>query len=270
MKPPIKWVGSKRQLLPEIRKYYPKEFNFYYEPFLGAGSVLFDLQPKNAIVNDINEELINCYIQIKNNPDKVVDFLKQLPNTEQQYYHIRNLDKQDNYRLFNDEFRAARFIYINKNGFNGLWRVNKQNKCNVPYGKHKSEYKPDVETIMNVSNYLQNNNINFFNIDFELVLKSAQKGDFIYYDSPYWPLSETSNFTNYTKDGFTKDDQIRLRNCFKELSERGCYCSLSNSYCDFILDLYKDFNIIEIQAKRNVNCDGEKRGKISEVLIKNY
>ncbi len=235
-------------------------------------AVLFDLQPNNAIVNDINEELINCYTQIKDNPEKVIHELEtQCINTEERYYQIRNWDQSNFWpNYFQPWERAARFIYINKNGFNGLWRVNKQNKCNVPYGKHLGEYKPNIETITNVSNYLKNNNIEFLNVDFEQAIKNAHRLDFIYFDSPYFPISETSNFTNYTKNGFTKDDQTRLRNCFKKLSERGCYCLLSNSDTEFIRELYKEFNIIEVQAKRNINSKSDKRGKIGELLIKNY
>lgn len=267
----LKWVGSKRQLLPEIKKYIPKEFNFYYEPFLGSGAVLFDLQPKKAIINDTNKELINCYITIRDFPNEVIHELNHYFNTEKDYYRIRKWDQSNFWPdYFQTWERAARFIYINKNGFNGLWRVNKQNQCNVPYGKHEGKYKPDVETIMNVSNYLKNNDIEILNNDFEVVLENAKDKDFVYIDSPYDIISDTANFTNYTKDGFTKNDQIRLRNCFVRLSNEGCFCLLSNADTEFIRELYKDFEIISVEARRNINSDGNKRGKVGEVLVRNY
>ena len=271
LKPFLKWIGGKRQLLPIIKQYIPKEYNTYFEPFVGAGAVLFELQPKTSVINDLNEELINCYIQIKQNPWFIVEYLKQFSQdySEQHYYQIRNIDRDDNWSDYSAPFRAARMIYLNKTGFNGLYRVNKQGYFNVPYGKH-SNYMPDIETIMQVSQYLKNNNVKFNNIDFELAVKQADKNDFVYFDSPYDIISDTANFTSYTKEGFTKDDQIRLRDCFKELSERGCCCMLSNAGTDFIKDLYKDFTIVDVEATRVLNCKSDKRGKVPEVLIMNY
>jgi DNA adenine methylase len=273
LKSPLKWTGSKRQLLPEIRKYYPKNFNTYYEPFLGSAAVLFDLQPKNAWVNDLNWELINLYSVIKNNLDELIHELETqcCIDTKERYYQIRKWDRSLQWpKYFQSWEIAARTIYLNKTGFNGLYRLNKQGKFNVPYGKHETPFKPNIENLKEVSKYLNDNNIIMTFHDFELAVKDAEKEDFVYFDSPYYPISETSNFTSYTKDGFNKEDQIRLKNCFEELSNRGCYCLLSNSYCDFIKDLYKDFEIIEVKATRMINSKGNGRGKISEVLIKNY
>lgn len=267
----VRWAGSKRQLLPTLKQYIPKEYNVYYEPFVGSGTLLFYLQPTNAIINDLNEELINCYRVIEDYPDKLIEELQRgYLDTEKRYYEIRKWDRSFNWPTYFQPWeRAARFIYLNKTGFNGLYRINKEGYFNVPYGKH-GNFKPDIETIMEISKYLNDNNITITNVDFELAVKDTDKNDFIYFDSPYHPLSKTANFTNYTKDGFTKDDQIRLRNCFKELSERGCYCMLSNACTDFVKDLYKDFNIVEIEATRMINCDKNKRGKVPEVLILNY
>lgn len=268
----LKWVGSKRQLLPEIRKYYPVKFDTYFEPFLGAANVLFDLKPKKAIINDVNWELINCYEQIRDNPQELRDCLRifQSFDNEEYYYKIRNIDLTDDYKTKPNEWKAARTIYLNKTCFNGLYRVNKDGHFNVPYANHKNKFNFDRENILDIHYYLSRNDILIQNVDFELSVKCAHEYDFIYFDPVYYPLSDTSNFTSYTKDGFNKDDQIRLKNCFDDLTNRGCYCLLSNSHCDFILNLYKDYEIIEVKAKRNVNCDGNGRGKISEVLVKNY
>lgn len=272
IKPFLHWVGGKRQLLPEIKKYIPKEYNIYYEPFLGAGAVLFELHPKIAIVNDCNIELVNCYKTIRDHLNHLLEeFNKDYFNNEKRYYEIRNWDRSDKWPAFFQPWeQTARTIYLNKTCFNGLYRVNSKGQFNVPYGKHKHEFKIETDTFKNIRDYLANNSISILNTDFSQAIKNATKEDFVYFDPPYLPISETSNFTSYTKDGFTKNDQIRLRDCFKELSERGCYCMLSNSGADLIKELYKDFNIIDIKATRVLNCKANKRGKIPEVLILNY
>jgi DNA adenine methylase len=269
IKPFLKWCGGKRQLLPIIRQYVPKEYNTYYEPFVGAGAVLFDLQPKKAIINDLNEELIDCYMSVRDNIEEVITYLKLFKDTKEYYYSIRELDRNPSMDMLNCSFRAARTIYLNKTGFNGIYRVNKSGYFNIPYGKHEP-YEPDIETIKAVSQYLKNNNVLIHSVDFEIAVEHTKAKDFIYLDSPYDTISDTANFTSYTKEGFTKDDQIRLRDCFKRMSDKDCYCMLSNAGTDFIKDLYKDFNIVDIEATRMLNCKGDKRGKVSEVLIMNY
>lgn len=270
VKPFLKWIGGKRQLLPELKKYIPEKFQIYYEPFVGAGALFFHLQPKRAVVNDYNKELINCYHAIRDKVTEVIEYLDTFENNEETYYKIRNMDRLDNWHNYPDAFKAARTIYLNRTCFNGLYRVNSQGYFNVPYGKHKNPFIPEKDTLIDVSNYLKTNNIEIHNVDFADVVSSATKYDFIYFDPPYDPVSDTSNFTSYTSNGFAKQDQIRLRNCFEELTKKGCKCMLSNSATDFIKDLYKDFKIIEVQAKRSINCKGNKRGKIPEVIIMNY
>lgn len=270
VKPFLRWVGGKRQLLPEIKKYIPKEYNTYYEPFVGAGAVLFELQPKRAVINDLNEELINCYYTIREDVLGVIEELKKMDDTEEQYYKIRNMDRENDWWSYPNTFQTARTIYLNKTGFNGLYRVNSKGYFNVPYGKHKTKFIPDENNLIDVSNYLKNNEIKIHNVDFANAVEHARAKDFIYFDPPYDPISDTSNFTNYITNGFNKDDQRRLYYTFKELSNRGCYCMLSNASTDFIKELYKDFHIIEVQANRVLNCKGNKRGKVSEVLILNY
>jgi DNA adenine methylase len=270
IKPFLHWVGGKRQLLPLIKQYIPKQYNVYYEPFLGAAAVLFDIQPKIAVVNDFNSELVNCYESIRDDLVNVIGRLELFPEDEESYYKIRSMDRDIGWKNSDNSFKAARTIYLNKTCFNGLYRVNSKGQFNVPYGKHKKKFEIEKDTLVDVSTYLNNTSISILNTDFSQAIKGADKGDFIYFDPPYDPVSDTSNFTSYTTEGFDKKDQTRLFYTFKELSDRGCYCMLSNAGTDFIKDLYKEFKIVEVQATRVLNCKGDKRGKVSEVLIMSY
>lgn len=268
--PFLKWAGGKRQLLPEIRKYIPKKINTYYEPFLGAGAVLFDIQPKKAVINDINTELINTYIAIRDHVDELINDLKKHKNEKEYFYAIRDLDRKEEFKKLSLVERASRIIYLNKTCFNGLFRVNSQGHFNVPFGKYKNPQIVNEIVLRAVHNYLNSNDITILNVDFEKAVENAKKGDFIYFDPPYDPVSDTSSFTGYSLYGFDKDDQIRLRDLFVELDKRGCKVLLSNSATDFIKDLYKDFHIEVISANRNINANASRRGKIDEVLVMNY
>jgi len=268
--PFLKWAGGKRQLLPEIRKYVPKKFNTYYEPFVGAGAVLFDIQPKKAVINDINLELINTYKVIKDNVDELIEDLKKHKNEKDYFYEIRDLDRKEEFKELSLVERSSRIIYLNKTCFNGLFRVNSQGQFNVPFGKYKNPQIVNEIVLRAVHNYLNSNDVTILNEDFETVVANAKKGDFIYFDPPYDPVSDTSSFTGYSLDGFNKDDQIRLRDTFVELDKKGCKVLLSNSATDFIKDIYKDFHIEIVSASRNINSVASKRGKIDEVLVMNY
>ena len=271
IQPFLKWAGGKRQLLPEIRKYIPKRMGTYYEPFLGGGAVLFDLQPKKAVINDINSELINTYLVIKNNVDELIEDLRKHENTSDYYYKIRDLDRDKNrFSKLSDVEKASRLIYLNKTCFNGLFRVNSQGQFNVPFGRYKNPNIVNEFVLRAVSHYLNNNEVKILNGDFADAVSSAKKGDFVYFDSPYDPVSETASFTGYTLGGFNKDEQIRLRDLFVDLDKRGCKVLLSNSATDFIKDLYKDYHIEIVSATRNINSIATKRGKIDEVLVLNY
>ncbi|WP_210766323.1 DNA adenine methylase [Caldifermentibacillus hisashii] len=271
IQPFLKWAGGKRQLLPEIRKYIPKRMGTYYEPFLGGGAVLFDLQPKKAVINDINSELINTYLVIKNNVDELIEDLRKHENTSDYYYKIRDLDRDKNrFSKLSDVEKASRLIYLNKTCFNGLFRVNSQGQFNVPFGRYKNPNIVNEFVLRAVSHYLNNNEVKILNGDFADAVSSAKKGDFVYFDSPYDPVSETASFTGYTLGGFNKDEQIRLRDLFVDLDKRGCKVLLSNSATDFIKDLYKDYHIEIVSATRNINSIATKRGKIDEVLVMNY
>jgi DNA adenine methylase len=264
IKSPIKWAGGKTQLLSQIKPLYPKRFNLYLEPFVGGGAVFFDLQPDNALLLDSNFELINFYQVVKDNPSELLKDLEGHRNEKDYYYEVRSLDPTQ----MGSIERASRFLFMNKTCFNGLWRVNKKGKFNVPFGRYKKPNFWDRENLYMVSVALQNTEV--ICSDFSSVLEYATPGSFVYLDPPYHPLSETSNFTSYTKDSFGKEEQIRLANVFRELDERNCNVMLSNSDTEFIKSLYKDFDITVVYARRAINSKGNKRGPVSELVIRNY
>ena len=272
-KPFVKWAGGKRQIVDKLLMYAPDEFNTYYEPFVGGGALLFELSPKKAVINDSNKELINVYNVLRNEEKfkKMCSILNtyEKNNSEEFYYELRNKDRnKSSFDRLSDYKRAGRTIYLNKACFNGLYRVNSKNEFNVPFGKKTKVNTYDIGNLITVSNYLTMNDIKILNVDFEDSVKDAQKGDFIYFDPPY--DSETSIFNSYTEDGFGKDEQRRLAKVYKELSNKGCYVMLSNNNTTLIKELYKNFNIHIIEAKRSINSNGKKRGKVEEVIITNY
>ena len=281
LKPFVKWVGGKRQLLKEISKYLPKSYNKYFEPFLGAGAVFLHLQPSKAVVNDMNEELINAYEVIQNDVDNLIDELKkhESNNTKEYYYDIRQWDRDETkFNNLSDVKKAARFIYMNRVGYNGLYRVNRNGQFNVPYGRYKNPKIADEVLLRNLSKYLNNNNVTILSEDFEEAVKDVSSGDLVYFDPPYDPINVTSSFTQYQKDGFGKEEQKRLKLCSDALVRKGAKVILSNSNTQFIKDLYNNkidfvksevgyYFISLVDARRSVNSKANKRGKIKEVLI---
>ncbi|HIK32316.1 MAG TPA: DNA adenine methylase [Oscillatoriales cyanobacterium M59_W2019_021] len=276
VKPFLKWAGGKRQLLPEIRRYIPHKIQgTYYEPFVGGGAVFFDLQPKKAVINDSNSELINCYEVIRDSVDDLIEELRkhQQKHSEEYYYEIRGWDRRKEYPQNKSKLeRAARIIFLNKTCYNGLFRVNSQGQFNVPFGRNKNTNIFDEAVLLAVSKYLnaKQNNIEIINKDFEAALRTAKKGDFIYFDPPYDPVSSTASFTGYDVNGFNRDEQKRLKEVVDDLNSRGCQILLSNAYTDFISDLYCDYRKIKISATRAINSNALKRGKVDEILVKNY
>lgn len=275
--PFLKWAGGKRQLLPEIHKYIPKKFDTYFEPFIGAGAVLFDLQHKKAVMNDVNVELVNVYNVVKYSVDELINQLKNHEAEHKErgqdyFYEVRVLDRQPEYKDLDPVERASRLIYLNKTCFNGLYRVNSRGQFNVPFGKYKNPQIVNELVLRAVHEYLHSNDISILNTDFTEAVASAQKGDFVYFDPPYDPVSTTSSFTSYSLDGFSRDDQVRLRDLCVDLDKRGVKFLLSNSATDFIIEIYKEAGfIVEIvSATRSINSVASKRGKIDEVLIRNY
>ncbi|MBD2666093.1 putative adenine-specific DNA methyltransferase [Richelia sinica FACHB-800] len=273
VKPFLKWAGGKRQLVPLILgNYLPKNYNYqtYYEPFLGGGAVLFALQPKKAVINDSNTELINCYKVVKESVEELIDSLKKHQNNENYYYEIRDWDRDNGFHKRTPIERASRIIFLNKTCYNGLFRVNSQGQFNVPFGKYKNPNILDVAVLKAVSKYLNENEITILNSDFQDALKDAKKGDFIYIDPPYDPVSDTASFTGYDIQGFNKDEQIRLKETFAALDKRGCKVLLSNAYTKFIVDLYNDYKWSKVSAIRSINSNAQKRGKVDEILVRNY
>lgn len=269
--PVLKWVGGKRQLLDEITPRIPKRFTSYCEPFLGGGAVLFSLQPKKAIVNDLNTDLMIVYTVIRDDVDMLIDSLKKHENTPEYFYTIRDLDRNKlSYQSMSNVEKASRLIYLNKTCYNGLFRVNLSGEFNSPFGHYKNPNIVNEPVLRAVSKYFNSNNITFFSGDFAETLQHVKKGGFVYLDPPYDPVSDTANFTGYNKGGFDRNEQIRLKKCCDELNQRGVKFMLSNSATDFIKDLYKDYYINIVKAKRSINSDASKRGAIEEVLITNY
>lgn len=270
--PILKWVGGKRQLLDTINPLIPKKITTYVEPFVGGGAVLFDLQPKKAIINDFNGELINVYRVVKENSHELLNLLEKHDelNSEEYYYKIRELDRTENYKVMSDVEKAARIIYLNKTCFNGLFRVNQSGQFNSPYGKYKNPNIINKPAISAMSNYFNENNIKILEGDYKQALKGLRKGSFVYFDPPYMPISTSSSFTGYTENGFSEKDQIELKKECDKLNARGINFLLSNSNHPLIRELYKDYEIITVKARRSINSNGNKRGEINEVLVRNY
>lgn len=272
MQPFTKWTGGKRQLLPILRSYMPEKYNCYFEPFIGGGALFFDLVPQKAVINDFNEELMNTYTQIKNNPTSLIELLTEHKknNSKDYYLKVRSVDRDETITRMSDVERAARLMYMLRVDFNGLYRVNSKNQFNVPYGKYKNPKIIDRELIYQISDYLNENDIRMLSTDFEEAVSQAKRGDFVYFDPPYIPLNETSSFTSYTHEDFTYEEQVRLRNVFKQLDKKGVYVMLSNSSSPLALKLYQDYNIHFVDAVRTNGAKTESRKKIKEIIVTNY
>jgi DNA adenine methylase len=271
VKPFIKWAGGKKQLIEQLVPLFPEKIESYFEPFVGSGIVAFFLlknhpEIKKIYLSDINEELITTYLVVKSNINELVKLLKDYKrkHSKEFYYKIRS---QDIKTLSKVEI-AARFIYLNKTCFNGLYRVNSEGKFNVPIGNYKNPLICAEKDLREISKFLKKDDIKVK--QFYDAVKDAKEGDFIYFDPPYYPLPDTTSFTKYTKEKFLDEEQKLLAKVFKELDKRGCMVMLSNSDTNFIKDLYKGYFINIVKAKRLINCDPKKRGKINEVVITNY
>lgn len=275
-KPFVKWAGGKRQIIDQLKKYMPEEYKTYYEPFVGGGALFFELfntYGHKAVLNDYNKELMNVY-ECLSDEDKFDKMCNELDHheanhSEEYYYKIRDIDRNKaKLNKMVDYKRAARTIYLNKACFNGLYRVNSKNEFNVPFGKKDKVNTYQGQNLGIVHCILTFNDITLLSTDFEEAVASAKKGDFIYFDPPY--DSETETFNSYTEDGFGKEQQKRLSDVFRKLDKKGCYVMLSNHNTKLINELYKGYNIHVIEAKRNINSNGKKRGKVEEVIITNY
>lgn len=261
MKTLLKWVGGKGQLLPIILSKIPSDINTYIEPFLGRGAVAFALQPRKAILSDFNQELINVYHCVKSNVELLIDELSTYENTLNFFKEVRSWDRQGTYLQLPSYCRAARFIYLNKTSYNGLYRVNQKGQYNTPFGYYKKPNICNEKLLQELHQYFNSNNIGLNACDFEITLNQAKEGDFVYLDPPYVPISDRANFTSYTKTGFSLEDHQRLLSVCDRLTERKVKFLLSNSYCDTTLDLL---------AKRNISCKTTSRAKVKEIIVSNY
>lgn len=267
-KPFLKWAGGKAQLLPQLVQRTPESFKRYFEPFVGGGALFFRIAPQSAYLSDSNQDLINAYIVVR---DRVKDLLKDLrrhSHSPEYYYELRDADRKTSFQRWGPVRKASRLIYLNKTCYNGLYRVNSLGQFNVPYGDYRNPKWIDAENLCRCSETLRA--VNIATEPFEEALKRPRKGDFVYLDPPYAPLSATSNFTSYSKEGFSGEDQHRLMQCCKALNSRGVKFLLSNSAAPLILELYSDFRIELVKGTRSINSKGNRRGRIDELIIGNY
>ncbi len=290
-KPFLKWAGGKGQLLNKFEELYPQalidgKIETYIEPFVGGGAVLFNVlqnyEIKKAYINDINKELINCYRCIKADIEEVIKQLKALENEylscvdrNSYFYEVRNRYNEIHLNGHLDFEKCADFIFLNRTCFNGLYRVNRDGKFNVPHGRYKNPLICDQDNLRLCSKLLQRVEINFGG--YEQVLDKADKNAFIYFDPPYRPLIEKNSFVSYDKSGFDDNDQIKLADNYKELNKKGCLLMLSNSdpkntneEDNFFDDIYEGFEIERVFAKRMINCQASRRGDITEIVVLNY
>lgn len=270
--PFVKWAGGKRQLLPQIKERMPEKYNNYYEPFVGGGAVIFELLPANALINDINKALINTYKQICSAPEAFLAAVNRLDaemweNGRDYYYSVREHYNDKLMKAAYDAELAALFVFINKHCFNGLYRVNAKGLFNVPYNNSRRA-SVDENAIRETSEYLRG--VTITDGDFEAACKDAEKGDFVFIDSPYAPLNPTS-FESYTKEGFDLESHRRLAKLFDELTDRGCFCMLTNHNTELINELYgrKGYRMDVVSVKRSINSDASNRVG-EEVIICNY
>lgn len=272
-RPFVKWAGGKRQSLQQLEQYSPRNFSTYYEPFLGGGAVFFHLvkrRPRfNAILSDINSELINAYDVVKNS---VKGLIKELRLHEARYklapkkyyYQVRAEEP------FDDVRKAARLIFLNRTCYNGLYRVNRMGKFNVPFGRYENPTICDKENLLTVSQVLRWSNAKLLAADYREATKDAGKGDFVYFDPPYQPASATANFTSYTDSGFSFDDQMRLGDWFRELDKRGCRVTLSNSSKEEMRRIYRGYSVMEVEVLRAISCKADGRKGHTELIVSNY
>lgn len=273
-RPFLKWVGGKRQLIPQIKRYIPESYYRYFEPFVGGGALFFNLKPKIAYLNDINKILISTYKNIKNHPYEIVEKVEEM---QKKFYEEDNKERKKYYYEIRDAFNNLRFdsilktsyvIFLNKTCYNGMYRENSKGKFNVPFGRYKNPKILDKQNILTVSELLKD--VIITNHSFEKAVEEAKRDDFIYFDPPYHPLSITSSFTSYSNSGFTRENQKKLRDVFEDLDKRGCLVMLSNSDTEFIRKIYKGYIQKKVTARRSINCKASGRGKINELLILNY
>lgn len=275
-RPFVKWAGGKARVIDQILEYFPDSFSGYYEPFLGGGSLYFSISPQKGQLNDLNATLIHAYITIRDSSSSLIKDLKKL---QSEYHELDDLESKSLYyyerrKEFNltrghSIRKASLFIFLNKTGFNGMYRENSRGEYNIPFGKHPRPLICDEQNILKISKVLKE--IKITQGSYEESVLTAKSGDFVYFDPPYAPINTTSKFTQYQAGGFNEEDQIKLRDLCIDLSQKGCYVMVSNSTAPLIDELYSDnFYLHKISVARAINSSGNKRGKIDEYLITNY
>lgn len=272
--PLLKWAGGKRQLLAALNSRLPHDWNDFYEPFFGGGAFFISLENQErisrAVISDLNSELVNFYRVVKTSPEKLADALSDdcFENSDSAYTRMRDEFNDTVPDKHNAVRRAALFVFLNKHGYNGLWRVNSRGKFNVPFGRYAKRNLPSASALHLFSTMLRP--VTILHADFEKAVRTAKKGDFIYFDPPYHPLSKTAHFTGYTGAGFSFDNQVRLAGIFETLTKKGVQVMLSNSKMQDIEDLYEGYKIETVAATRCINCKGKKRSGMSEIIVTNY
>ena len=262
-RPFVKWVGGKTQLLGKLHEQLPSTFNQYVEPFVGGGALFFSVNPEKALLADSNGELINAYQVVRDNLNELIESLKDYLNEENYFYNIRSV----NPLTLNPVERASRFIYLNKTCYNGLYRVNKKNEFNSPYGRYKNPTICDKGVLRSSSLALQGTALQA--TYFQNTLEEVADNSFVYMDPPYLPIGK-QGFTGYSKKGFDLQDHELLADYFDSLSKRGVKCLLSNSDTEWARTRYQDYKVVEINARRSINSDGAGRGEVKELMILNY
>jgi DNA adenine methylase len=267
--PILKWAGGKRQLLSEIVNLFPRDYHnrAYHEPFVGSGAVFFSIEPKKGTINDVNHHLMNLFKIVRDDPNGLITEASKHQYEKETFYKLRDRFNQEK---LTDLERAALFLYFNKTGFNGLWRVNSKGYFNVPFGRYTNPTIVPEDKIHEASRVLEN--IDILCTDFSYICDSAESGDLCYFDPPYEPMSETAYFTSYTANGFDMKEQERLADICHRLDEKGVLFVLSNSHVKQIVDLYEPnprFRVKIVQARRSINSKANKRGPINEILVTN-
>lgn len=274
VKPFLKWAGGKSRVAKEISSFFPEKYIRYYEPFLGGGAIYFSVSPQKGYLNDLNQYLIGTYETVRDKPNKLIHELKDISN---KYHSLSNLDEKSVYyyearKNYNKMTsmgisKAALFIFLNKTGYNGMYRENSKGEYNIPFGKHEKCLICDTDNILEVSRNLKD--IVFTSGDYKNAVDTAEKGDLIYFDPPYVPVSKTANFTQYQKEGFGLDEHILLRDLAIKLHKKGCYVIISNSYCEISKELYKDkiFKINTIKITRLIHSS---KKVVPEIVVTNF
>jgi len=267
-KPFLKWAGGKRQLLEELLARVPCTYGRYFEPFVGSGALFFALQPKTANLSDLNSELVNSYVVVRDQVEELIKDLESHRYEESYYYTLRNIDRSSEFQNWSEVKKAGRVICLNKTCYNGLYRVNSKGYFNTPFGRYDNPRILDAENLRACSRVLTSAEITC--APFECILDKAGAGDFVYFDPPYIPISQTSNFTAYAKQGFGLKEQEALSAVCRELDNKQVYFMLSNSFSERMEKLYQGFKQEKVSAKRAINSKAKLRGAVTELIVRNY